>query len=121
MENVTFGDGFATIELSGRIYGLKAIISAAYLFCDRAYVVLDGEPEGKVLVTLSAKGKTDLKAMVEEFNTQLLHSKVYEQQVEKNGSLREEMLKRALLTNIVPDEPIEDPEGILIPWEEKYG
>jgi His-Xaa-Ser system protein HxsD len=123
--NLDFSDQHVVIEVNARIYAISAILSAAYIILDKCYVVVDGDPADKVTVLLRPKAKPDkmaLRKLAEDFNSELLNYSVYEKQVERNGKLREEMLKRALLTNLgKEDDYLKDEEEILVPWEEKYG
>lgn len=129
------------ISVNPKIYPLDAIYSAAYVFLDKAYILLDGNPEEKITIELKPKEKHDLEKLGREFNNELLNYAQYKKQAELNAPLRQILLQRALLTNdpslqdsaAKEDEDLglddldddldflEDPEGIAIPWEEKYG
>lgn len=117
-------ENFVLVSVNPKIYPLNVIYAAAYVFIDRAYVIIDGNPEEGVIVELKAKGKEDLKKLGYEFNNELLNYAVYEGQAKDNSEVRAVLIKRALLTNgeeETEDDFIEDPEGIAVPWEEKYG
>ncbi|MBW2979897.1 hypothetical protein KY360_00590 [Candidatus Woesearchaeota archaeon] len=128
------------ISINPKIYPLDAIYSAAYVFLDKSYVLLDGDPKEKITVELRPKEKQDLEKLGREFNNELLNYAQYKKQAELNKEIRQVLLQRALLTSetspardTLPkegeEEPLEeldenyldDPEGIAIPWEEKYG
>jgi len=111
------------IKLNPKIYPLALVFKAAYILIDTAYIVVDGDPESELLVFIRSKGDVDAKTLAERFNDELINFSVYESQSKKNAVLRQEYLKRALLTNITKtdDDYIEDKEGIFVPWEEKYG
>ena len=121
------------VSVKTGIYPLDIIFSAAYVFLDRAYVIIDGDPEREITVELKPKdGKTDLEKLGGEFGNELLNYSVYKIQSEKNSAIRQAIIQRALMTNdpdVLKDaeagtgdeSPIDDPEGIAIPWEEKYG
>ena len=52
------------IAVNPKIYPLEAIYGAAYVFLDRAYVFLDGNPKTKIMVSIKSKdeenfGKAD--------------------------------------------------------------
>lgn len=113
-----------TISVNPKIYPLDVIYSAAYVLMDKAYIILDGDPGKKVIAEIRPKGKYDLIKLGREFNDELINYAVYKAQSEKNKGLREAFIQRALLTNLleVKEENYkEDPEGIAVPWEEKYG
>jgi len=110
---------YAEIELNPKIYPLSVVFKAAYVLTERAYMIVDGDPKTKLVVKMKAK-KGGIAQLTVDFNDQLLNYSVYENQSKKNANLREEMLKRALLTNI-KDDYKEDKDQIFVPWEEKYG
>lgn len=125
------------VSINPKIYPLDVIYSAAYVFLDKAYVLLDGNPKEKVTVELKPKEKHDLEKLGREFNNELLNYAQYKKQAKLNAPIRQILLQRALITNdpsLVEKEDdldlddldddldyLEDPEGIAIPWEEKYG
>ncbi len=122
------------IPINAKLYSLEAISGAAYVFIDKAYVFLDGNPEKEVLVQL--KGKKDLtgkelKKLAGEFLNELLSSNLRHQISKNNSKIREYIVGAALIGALREDpqeltEPNEekewekDPLGIAIPWEEKY-
>ncbi len=129
--------GICLISINPEIYPLDVVYSAAYVFIDKAYVILDGNPKKEIKVTLKPKEDCDLDKIGMEFGNELLNYAVYKEQSSKNKGIREAIMQRALVTNdlsIVGDDELfnddfgekemedylEDPEGIAIPWEEKY-
>ena len=125
-------EGFVALFLNPKVYPLDVIYSAAYVFLDRAYILLCGDPKKRVVVDLKPKNNYDLKKLGREFNNELLNYAFYKKQSEKTKNIRESIIQRALLTNdpslaeesLDTDDDLdylEDPEGIAIPWEEKYG
>ena len=114
--------GCALVSINPKIYFLDVIYSAAYVLLDKAHVVLDGDPEEDIIAEIRPKTNQDLKELANSFNEELLNYSVYKTQSEKNKGIREAILQRALLSNgFNSEEEIDDPEGIAIPWEEKYG
>ena len=116
-------EGCVLVSINPKIYSLDVIYSAAYILLDKAHIVLDGDPEEEIIAEIRPKGKQDLKGLGMGFNDELLNYSVYKTQSEKNKDIRQVIIQRALLTNGFDDEAseIEDPEGIAIPWEDKYG
>ena len=117
-----------TVSVNPKIYHLDVIYSASYVFLDKSYVFLDGNPKKLVKVELKPKKKYDLEKLGREFNNELLKYADYKKRSEQTKQIREMIIQRALFTNdpslvdeIEEDEDFEDPEGIAIPWEEKYG
>jgi len=126
------GDNCVLVSINPKIYPLDVIYSAAYVFLDRAYIFIDGDPEEEVVIELRPKdAKANLEALGREFDNELLNYAAYKVHAEKNATIRQMIIQRALLTNdpglkIGGQESseasyLDDPEGIAIPWEEKYG
>jgi len=129
-------DNSVLLSVNPKIYSLDVIYSAAYVFLDKAYILLDGDPEKEVVVRLRLKeeisenSEKELKKLGNEFFNELLNYSFYKKQAEKNSKIRETLLQTALIGSSLQEpqietsqdeEFIEDPEGIAIPWEEKYG
>lgn len=134
------GKNGVIISVNPKIYPLDIIFSAAYIFIDKAYVIVDGDLEEEIMVQLRPKDKnTNLEILGREFNNELINYSFYAAQTNKNMELRTAVIQRAFLTSAQePVEPsteelveapeeeleescIEDPLGIAIPWEEKDG
>jgi His-Xaa-Ser system protein HxsD len=122
--------GSVTININSRIHSIDSIIAASYIFIDKAYVILDGEPGEDVTVTLNAKDKnTDLKDLGKSFNNELINYSFYAVQTQKTLPVRAAMIQRAFLTNSEKKSEksgksksyVDDPYGIAVPWEKKYG
>lgn len=135
MSNLEIGDNQVVVKVNPKVYPLEAVYSAAYVFMDRAYIVLDGDPEKEILVRLKLKEEDSLEKLGEEFNNELLNYADYLQRVRETKKIRETILQRAILTNDpkateettfeeiddLDEYSLEDPEGIAVPWEKKYG
>ncbi len=145
ISNMEIGKDSVLLSVNPKIYPLEAVYSAAYVFLDKVYLLLDGDPESEVIVELKPKNKPknkeELEALGREFNNELINYSDYQKRSEKTARIRELIMQRALLTNAqLSDEQgsdadesinntgieddadfLEDPEGIAIPWEEKYG
>ena len=141
--NLDIKDDCVVLYVNPKVYPLEAVYSAAYVFLDRVYVLLDGDPKKEVFVELKPKNKEDLEKLGREFNNELINYADYKKRAENTKKIREMLLQRALITNdpfvigdsdlendeefeglikdSKDDDYLEDPEGIAIPWEEKYG
>lgn len=128
----------ATVMVNTKLYPPEVIYSAAYVFLDKAHFLFDGDPKKEVVVTVKPKEKSlDLKRLCLDFNNELINYSVYVIQAARKQAIREAIIKRALATNIEPeegdedsgepetsegDEPedesewLDDPEGIAEPW-----
>ncbi len=121
------------IKINPRLYPLEVIYSAAYVFLDKAYITLDGDPEKEIIVKLKPKQHCKNEKLKEEFKNELVNYCFYKTHSEKYENLRTTILQRALATNLQEDlidevlenmeedEDFEDVEKIAVPWEEKYG
>lgn len=121
--------GCVYVSINPQIYPLDVIYAAGYVFLDRAYIFIDGNPQEKIIVEIEPKNKKEnLNTIGKEFNNELLNYAEYKVRSEKNAPIRQMIIQRALLTNSTTSESshskdieyTKDPEGIAVPWEEKY-
>jgi His-Xaa-Ser system protein HxsD len=129
-----------SFQVDERIFPRSVVVGAAYMFIDRCYVQLARAPKKFVVVSLKGKKKISkqrLDLLVGEFENELLHQLVRSKVSEKTDSLREVIVGRALLSAepVMQDagvdsgesetdqelDYLDDPLGIAVPWEEKYG
>lgn len=92
-------EGYLIISINPKIYPLEVIYSAAYVFLDRAYLLIDGNPEEEIFVQMKPKGNEDMEKLGLEFNNELVNYSVYVVQATRNQPLRKAIIERALLTN----------------------
>jgi len=120
-------DGYVMVSVNPKIYPLDIVLSAGYVFTERCYVLVDGDPEEELIVELRPKKKESIENLGRDFNNELINYANYAVRALKNERMREMIVQRALQTNSEepkpgPDKPwFDDPEGIAVPWEEKYG
>jgi His-Xaa-Ser system protein HxsD len=113
-------------------------LAAAYRFIDRCYVLVESRPRRRLSVRLKGKeplAAAELTALAGEYRNELLHQLVRHQVAERTDALRAAIVGRAVLsadpqlaaeTAAPPaaSDPLDfqdDPLGIAVPWEEKYG
>jgi His-Xaa-Ser system protein HxsD len=144
-EHIRTENGAAILSINPKIYPLAAIYSAAYIFLDKAYIILDGEPEKEVIVRLKPKEGYEPKQLGLEFFNELINYADYRERAEHTRRIREIFLQRSLITNdpgfildvdnsridadssgtkedslrLGQEQAILDQEQA-IPWEEKY-
>ena len=123
------------LEVDEKIFPRPVAVSAAYLFLDRCYVRLESAPRRRIVVQLKGKkklSKARLTVLADEFENELLHQLIRHQVAEKTNQLREVIVGRALFSAEPAEEEtqpeagedldyLDDPLGIAVPWEEKYG
>jgi His-Xaa-Ser system protein HxsD len=130
-------DSSAELVVDQALYSLEAVYGASFTFIDRCFVFLDRAEEGKIRVTLASKkqGATEeeLRAFVGEFANELLACAWREKITAENRGAIEAVTMQALAGAMGPasldeledfdfsEEPFEDPLGIAMSWEEKYG
>jgi len=121
-------------SLNPNFYSIEAVYAAAYVFVDRAYIYLDGDPQKEIVVSLKGKrrlGKNELDSLKGEFLNELLDYLLRVQISQKNQKIREYIVASVLLS-VLPqgsspdcdgseeaDDWKNDPLGIAVPWEEK--
>ena len=134
--------GSVSLRVDSQLYPLEAIYAAAYVFIDRCYVFLDraAATDGKeapIRVSLCPKkGALDDAAardVVGEFANELLSCAWRNQIAQENRATIEAVTAQALsgargapsLAELeafdFSDEAFDDPLGIAMSWEEKYG
>ncbi len=101
--NIQLNGEEITLKVNSKVYPLEAVYSAAYVFLDRAYIILDGDPEKEVIVKMSlkdeAKKEFTLEKLGNEFNNELLNYADYLSRAKRTQKLREMFLQRAIITN----------------------
>lgn len=134
---VNTAESSARVVVDERVFPRPVSLAAAYRFIDRCYLRLERMPRRQLLILLKGKQRLprkELVALAQEFENELLHQLMRHQVSEKTAALREVIVGRALWSaepvrpqagaKNAPEENLdylEDPLGIAIPWEEKYG
>lgn len=123
------------VNVDLNIYPLEAIYGAAYVFVDKVYIFLDSLAEGKVEITFRSKDENKIETLEKiegEFMNELLNYTLRLKLSESNKKIREYVVEQALFSALGREEGIlknegekfefeDDPLGIAIPWEDKYG
>jgi His-Xaa-Ser system protein HxsD len=130
-------DSAVVLTFAKALYPLDAVYGASYIFIDRCYVLLDEPDEGSLRVTLAwKKGKPEdaaLRALAGEFANELLSCAWRSQIAKESRGILEVVTTKALTGAMGPptvddlekfdfsDEAFDDPLGIAMSWEDKYG
>ena len=131
-------DGKLVLSLDKGLYPLDVIYGAAYVFIDRAYILL-GKVDDKITVELTLKqpvgrkDKTSGETLVGEFANELLSQALRKKITKDNQQILETIVSQALAGAtgaMVPSEFdddddddldfLDDPLGIAVPWEERF-
>jgi len=140
IESLDAGSSTMTLSLDADLYPREVLYAAAYVFLDRAYVVLD-RAEARFLVHLRGKQaleEADLRALAGELENELLAQALRLKVFNANKNLIECITALAISGAVAgpggeaSGEPAEgaaasddgmdfldDPLGIATPWEEK--
>lgn len=138
LARVDVGEGRAVIDVDASLYPLEAVYSAAYVFLDRCYVLLDRPEPTKLRIVLSPKRlegddlAAALRPLVGELANELVSAAWRHRITAQNRAQIEAVTLQAISGAMGPptlddlesfdftDEAFEDPLGIAMSWEEKY-
>ena len=88
-------ENIVLVSVNPKIFPLPVIFSASYLLMDKAFIVIDGNPETEVVVSLRARKKQGLEELARQFNDELLNYAVNSEESRKTKELRSELVKQA--------------------------
>lgn len=130
-------DGSIKFSIDLSVYPLEAVYGTAYVFIDKAYLFLSSKSSKKIEVFLKGKKKLSQKQqsnLVGEFLNELLNYTLRVKVAKNNKRIREYIIEQALVSAVGGAESLkegneserskgyeDDPLGIAVPWEEKYG
>ncbi|MFA6383888.1 MAG: His-Xaa-Ser system protein HxsD [Candidatus Omnitrophota bacterium] len=86
------------LKIKPEIYPLRVVYSCAYLFLDKAYISLDGNPQKEILVRIKAKKGNGSQRIAEEFMNELLSASLRYRIAKENKKIREYIVGSALLS-----------------------
>ncbi|MAG21918.1 MAG: hypothetical protein CL943_01250 [Candidatus Diapherotrites archaeon] len=92
-------ENFVLLSINPKIYSLGVVFSAAYVLLEKAFIVVDGNPEEQLVVSLQPKKGKNLTELANEFNQQLINFAVNFDQSARTKQIREEFIKQAFLTH----------------------
>ena len=93
--------GLAVFSLEPKLYPVDVIHSAAYIMMDNAFIMLDLDEKGKIVVELRKKQKSqNLKNLINEFYDEMYNYSSYKTHSEMNKNIREMILKRAIFDSL---------------------
>ena len=137
------------MTLQRDLYPKAAVYGAAYQFIERCYVFLDAPSPERISVEFKSRqpvDRSELEALAGAFCNELLAQAFRCEIAEQNKDLLEVIVAQSMSATEPPsdaaapasatppafdlselealdldDEPFEDPLGIAVSWEEKYG
>lgn len=98
MKNFEVKDNSIIASINPRIYPLDVVMSAAYVFTENNYIILDGDPENEIIIQIVPKNNADLEKLGLEFNNELVNYAEYAIQSAKTMHLRQLLFSKALMT-----------------------
>lgn len=106
-------------------YGQESVYQAAYTMLDRLYFYFDKRGAKTLAAEIKAKDGSSgvaLERLKDEFFNELLNAELRAQIARRTKKVREALIAQALIgASADKNDYIEDPLGIALPWEEKYG
>ncbi len=99
-------ENLAVISVNPKVFALEVIYAAAYVLLDKAYFILDGDPEEEIKVTMKPKKKmqkNEIEELALKFYDELINYSMYVVQAARNQAVREAIIKRAFATNLAGD------------------
>jgi His-Xaa-Ser system protein HxsD len=125
------------IKVNPNIYPIEAVLSASFKFIDKLYIFLEMHPKKPcIMIHLKAKKaiyKRRLESLKGCFVNELLHCALRLTINKNTKKIREYIIGRALYSSLPTNDLsnievsgngqdyLDDPLGIAIPWEDKYG
>ncbi len=119
-----------------KLYPREVSLAAAYRFLDRFYVRVERVPPERLKLTFKYRPSAaeEAKERIEDaFHDELLQQFMRHQVAEATAGIREVLVRTALqaaegeastgggMTDTSEPGYLDDPLGIAVPWEEKYG
>ena len=130
------------LRTDSRLYPKEAVMAAAYVFVGRCYVLLELDESGDLIANLTGREPMSadaLRCLAGEFGNELLAQVLRQRIAAQHAPLIGHIVGRSLAGATPPtpaepafdlaelealeldDEPFDDPLGIAISWEDKYG
>lgn len=148
--HISVAENRVVLSADTRAYPKDAVLSAAYAFVGRCYVLLDVGEADTLSVSLTGRtalAEDGLRALGGEFGNELLAQTMRQRIVAQHAPLIGQIVGRAVagarprpaatpppavepepafdLSELealeLDDEPFDDPMGIAMSWEDKYG
>lgn len=101
----------AIVEISPELFSLEAVFNAAYALTERAYVLIDGDPDSRLYVELLPKGKGKAELLAREFQNELIAAQVYLMESERQAKITESIVEEAITSvQSIPERENEEPQ-----------
>lgn len=118
-------DNYIKLKVNPKIYPLETIFAAGYTFLDKAYILLDKDNKGKIVVQLFPKNKKcNLEKLGMDFYNELLNYAHYFSRVKKNSGVIKMIMQRALFStnpSLIAQTQEKDIENLINELEKENG
>jgi len=93
------GKDWVQLSVEPKVYPLSSVYAAGYVFLERAYIYLDQDANGKIVVWLFARNtKDDMRSLGLEFYNELLNYAHYFSSLKANAEAVKTLMQRALFS-----------------------
>ncbi len=82
------------VKVNTDIFSIEAVLQAAYVLTEKAYVIIDGDVQTGLIVKLKPKQKGENLTL--EFGNELINAQVYLIEAEKEQKISENIVSEAL-------------------------
>lgn len=97
----------AVVNINPKVFPLEVVYAACYVLLDKAYFILDGDPEKEIKVIIRPKDRkakaSELERIALQLHDELINYATYAVQAARNQAVREAIIKRALATNLAEE------------------
>ena len=98
-EDVKYKDRNSTIiKLNPKLYSMQIIYSSAYAMLDKAYIILDGNPETEIIVNIFQKNNEGIEKLKQRFYDELVNYGNYYNSINRDKEIVKMILERALFS-----------------------
>ncbi|MEM4598483.1 MAG: hypothetical protein QW400_02230 [Candidatus Diapherotrites archaeon] len=102
----------AIVNVNPKVFPLEVVYAACYVLMDKAYFILDGDPQKEIKVFIKPKeekaSKKQLESLALKLHDELINYATYAVQAARNQPIREAIIRRALATNLSEAEYCEE-------------
>ncbi len=96
VDNLEIHKDKVIVSVNPRFYNIDVVYSSIYMFLDRCYCKVNGDPTDEIIVELKPKNKSDLEILGRELNNELVNYVVIGIRGRRTIDMRTEIVQRAL-------------------------
>jgi His-Xaa-Ser system protein HxsD len=84
------------VRVNPELFSIEAVLQAAYVLTEKAYVIVEGEVQRELRVVLKAKPGQDAGVLALELRNELINAQVYLIEAEREQKVSELIVSEAL-------------------------